>query len=371
MDVGDVGIAGSAVFENGVWTVQGAGGDIWGTNDAFQFLYHAVTGDSGHLVVRVDDVQNTNPFAKAGVMLRASPDADAATVILDVKPNSEVEFMSRPFTGGEMVYWGGTAVSLPAWLQLAWQNGTVTASVSQDTVNWTTVGGISFTLPSTYSAGVAVTSHDTTQLSKAHVEGLSLLPGTWMSTDIGSPGLSGDAVEQFDDPQTVQDSFTVQGAGADIWGMGDAFQFVYQVERNFAANVQARVVTEQPTDPFAKVGVMIRDGLAPGAAFVILDMKPNGEVEFMQRFSPRGEVTYLGGAMVGFNKWIRLVRHEPTDLATVTAAVSDDGVTWRVLGNTLVNMSMSVEMGIAVTSHDTTRLNTAVVDHVRVANGAP
>jgi len=192
-----------------------------------------------------------------------------------------------------------------------------------------------------------------------------------MSTDIGSPGLSGDAVEQFDDPQTVQDSFTVQGAGADIWGMGDAFQFVYQVERNFAANVQARVVTEQPTDPFAKVGVMIRDGLAPGAAFVILDMKPNGEVEFMQRFSPRGEVTYLGGAMVGFNKWIRLVRHEPTDLATVTAAVSDDGVTWRVLGNTLVNMSMSVEMGIAVTSHDTTRLNTAVVDHVRVANGAP
>jgi hypothetical protein len=208
-------------------------------------------------------------------------------------------------------------------------------------------------------------------LNTAPVEGLSLLPGMWMSADIGSPGLSGSAVEQFDDPQTVQGSFTVQGAGADIWGLADAFQFVYQVENSFAANVQARVVTEQPTDPNAKVGVMIRDGLAPGAAFVILDMKPNGEIEFMQRFSPRGEVTFLGTAMVGLNPWLRLVRHEPTDLATVTAAVSADGVTWTVLGQTFVNMSMSVEMGVAVTSHDTTQLNTAVIDHVRVANGEP
>jgi hypothetical protein len=179
------------------------------------------------------------------------------------------------------------------------------------------------------------------------------------------------AVEQFDDPQAVQDSFTVQGAGADIWGFEDDFQFVYQVEANFAATVQARVVSEQPTDPDAKVGVMIRDGLAPDAAFVILDMKPNGELEFMQRFSPRSEVTYLGGAMLGFNAWIRLERHEPTDLATVTAAFSADGITWTGLGQTLVNMSKSVEMGVAVTSHDATVLNTALVDHVRVGTGAP
>jgi hypothetical protein len=31
---------------------------------------------------------------------------------------------------------------------------------------------------------------------------------------------------------------------------------------------------------------MIRDGLDPAATFVILDMKPNGELEFMQHFSP-------------------------------------------------------------------------------------
>jgi hypothetical protein len=34
-------------------------------------------------------------------------------------------------------------------------------------------------------------------------------------------------------------------------------------------------------------------------------------------------------------------------------------------------MSKSVEMGIAVTSHDTSQLNTAVIDHVRVGSGEP
>jgi hypothetical protein len=116
---------------------------------------------------------------------------------------------------------------------------------------------------------------------------------------------------------------------------------------------------------------MIRDGLGRNAAFVILDMKPNGELEFMQRFSPGGEVTYLGGAVVGFNTWIRLVRHEPTDLAMVTAEISGDGVTWRTLGSTLVNMHQAVEAGVVVTSHDVTQLNTALVDHVRGGNGAP
>jgi hypothetical protein len=304
-------------------------------------------------------------------MLRATLTADAAAVILDVKPSGEVEFMARPSSGSDMAYLGGASVSLPAWLQLAWQNGSVTASVSQDNVHWTPVGTVSVTLPSAYDAGVAVTSHDTTQLNTAHIEGLSLLPVSWTSTDIGSTGPPGDSSARFDVPQTDQDAFTIEGAGADIWGAADAFQFVYQPVTTFAASVQARIVSEEPTDPDAKVGVMIRDGLDPGATFVILDMKPNGELEFMQRFSPGGEVTYLGGAVVGFNTWIRLVRHEPTDLATVTAETSPDGVTWSTLGQTMVNMHKSVDIGIAVASHDVTQLNTAVVDHVRGGSGVP
>jgi hypothetical protein len=370
-DIGNVGIAGTAVFADGVWTVQGAGADIWGTEDAFQFLHRTVAGDGRRMVVRVDDLENTDEFAKAGLMLRGSLGVDAATVILDVKPDGGVELMSRPSAGAEMVFQAGAFVSLPAWLELSWQNGTVTGSVSQDDVNWTTVGDADFTLPSIYEAGVAVTSHDTTDMNTAHLDSLSVLPSVWTNTDIGTTGLPGNSAEGFDVPQTLQDSLAIQGAGADIWGVEDAFQFVYREVTTFAASVQARIVGEQPTDSAAKVGVMIRDGLGSNAAFVILDMKPNGELEFMKRFSPGGDVTYLGGAVVGFNTWIRLVRHEPTDLATVTAEVSPDGVNWSTLGSTLVNMHQAVEVGITVTSHDVTQLNTALVDHVRGGNGAP
>jgi hypothetical protein len=244
---------------------------------------------------------------------------------------------------------------------------TITGSVSLDGLTWTAVGSV--TLPPTpVYVGLVVTSHDDTVTGEGVFSQVSIaastLPSPWSAIDIGDVGVAGSAT--FSDG-----TFTIQGAGADIWGTVDAFQFVYQVEPNFAASVETRVVSEQPTDSDAKVGVMIRDGLAPDAAFVILDMKPNGELEFMQRFSRAGEVTYLGGATVGFNTWIRLTRQEPTDLATVTAAVSTDGVNWTVLGQTMVNMSQSVEMGIAVASHDTTQLNTAIVDRARVGQGAP
>src|SRR6266851_883206 len=86
-DIGDVGIAGGDAETNGVWTVQGAGGDIWGAADAFHFVYRPAGTDDMQILARVDDLQNTNPFAKAGVMLRASLYPSAATVILDAKPN--------------------------------------------------------------------------------------------------------------------------------------------------------------------------------------------------------------------------------------------------------------------------------------------
>jgi hypothetical protein len=121
---------------------------------------------------------------------------------------------------------------------------------------------------------------------------------------------------------------------------------------------------------FRTLNATLTEGSLAGTRFPVgISYDADQVAQVGESFSPRGEVTFLGTAMVGLNPWLRLVRHEPTDLATVTAAVSADGVTWTVLGQTFVNMSMSVEMGIAVTSHDTTQLNTAVIDHVHVRSG--
>jgi hypothetical protein len=93
-DVGTVGLAGSAANSAGTWTIRGSGADIWGANDAFQFL-HRPANRSGFIVARIASLQTANAFGKAGVMLRAGVDANAATAILDVKPDGGIEFMTR------------------------------------------------------------------------------------------------------------------------------------------------------------------------------------------------------------------------------------------------------------------------------------
>src|ERR1051326_7572880 len=119
-DIGNVGVGGHATSDGDSWTVAGSGADIWGTSDSFQFAQSPATY-RGFIVARVDDLQNTSQFAKAGVMFRSSGlDADSPTVILDVVPSGGIEFMSRPNTGAPMSFVSGTAMSFPVWLQLSW-----------------------------------------------------------------------------------------------------------------------------------------------------------------------------------------------------------------------------------------------------------
>src|SRR6185295_13358967 len=90
-DVGAVGAAGNSSLSGLTWTVNASGADIWGTADSFHFVHQTATG-RGSVRARVDDLRNTSPFAKAGVMVRSSTQANAATAILDVKPDGFVEF---------------------------------------------------------------------------------------------------------------------------------------------------------------------------------------------------------------------------------------------------------------------------------------
>src|SRR5260221_1383673 len=93
-DVGSTGLAGSGWFANGQFVLAGAGTDIAGTADAFQSVSRLVHGDV-QIVARITAVSSTNPFAKAGLMFRDTPAAESAHVLLDVRPNGSIEFISR------------------------------------------------------------------------------------------------------------------------------------------------------------------------------------------------------------------------------------------------------------------------------------
>src|SRR5256885_2062377 len=116
-DIGSVGLPGSASAAGGVFTVSGAGADIYGSADAFQAVMQPITGDV-QIVARVASIQNTNTYAKAGIMLRSSLTAGSAHVILDVRPNGSIEFMVRSASSGSTNRLSGSTQVPPRWLKL-------------------------------------------------------------------------------------------------------------------------------------------------------------------------------------------------------------------------------------------------------------
>src|SRR5215831_5016923 len=97
-DIGTVGTPGEVHLRSpGVpgseWFVSGAGSDIWGTADSFFYVYQPLR--DGTISTGVVTETGTNPFAKAGVMIRQTLDPGSPEVIVDVKSDGGIEFMTR------------------------------------------------------------------------------------------------------------------------------------------------------------------------------------------------------------------------------------------------------------------------------------
>jgi regulation of enolase protein 1 (concanavalin A-like superfamily) len=172
-DVGNTVQAGSASFASGTFTVQGAGADIWGTSDAFQFVYQSLAGD-GEIVARVTSIQNTNSYAKAGVMIRESLAPNAAHVMLDVNPTNNVEFETRQATGGSTAWLSGSTQVRPTWLKLARAGSNISASVSADGTTWRTVGTATLSIATNAVVGLVDTSHNTSVLNTSTFDSVSV-----------------------------------------------------------------------------------------------------------------------------------------------------------------------------------------------------
>lgn len=189
-DVGAVSMSGSATASSGAFTLTGSGADIWGTADAFQYVYQPLAGD-GQISARVNSLQNTNTYAKAGLMLRASTGAGAVHVILDTRPDGSIEFMTRTTSGGTTTFIAGASQTLPAWLKLVRSGSNVTGYVSRDGAAWTQVGSTAVSaLPSSALAGLVVTSHDVSQSATAAFDSVAVSA----SSGSTAPSSNGDIV---------------------------------------------------------------------------------------------------------------------------------------------------------------------------------
>src|SRR6202166_1276073 len=114
-DVGAVGVAGSASFSNGTFTVNGAGGQIYGTADAFHFVYQPLSGD-GSIVARLVSTQGGGGDVAVGVMIREILNAGSTNAkTADWAAYGGFYFDARTSTGGATSEPGNVSATLPYW----------------------------------------------------------------------------------------------------------------------------------------------------------------------------------------------------------------------------------------------------------------
>jgi hypothetical protein len=221
--VGDVGLTGDAFESDGVFTVKGAGADIWGTNDAYRRVMHESLPGDGEVVARVASEDGANPFAKAGLAMAAGTASGVAMVILDIRPNGIIEFMHRTAYQAPMQFVAGSAASFPVWLKLVRRGQQFTGFMSNDGQTWQTVGVVTNPMDN-YDACLVVTSHDTGALNTATFDHVNSLNQAFaINANIGDTGTVG-----RQDGTDIHGGFAQQGGGGDIWGIADAFNYSYR-----------------------------------------------------------------------------------------------------------------------------------------------
>src|SRR5438309_7933896 len=170
-DVGQVGIAGSATFTNGTFTVKGAGSQVWGTADSFHFAYQVLSGN-GTIVARVVSVNPTS--ATPGIMIRDSLNPNAMSAF-GAYYASNAYLNYRSTTGGNTSQSSAAAGSLPYWLKLSRSGSTLSAYTSADGVNWVAIGSPqTINMGQNVYIGLALCSNNTSTLATATFDNVSV-----------------------------------------------------------------------------------------------------------------------------------------------------------------------------------------------------
>jgi CubicO group peptidase (beta-lactamase class C family) len=191
--------------------------------------------------------------------------------------------------------------------------------------------------------------------------------GALTSSNIGNTGLVGST--------TVSGgTYTLKGAGSDIWHTSDAFRFMH---RSLSGDGQVTARIQSVTEPntWTKVGVMIRDSLAPNAKNAFMLLRPSAGSAFQWRDVNGGGTgsTWQDAPPVDWNehrvrwlkpsKWLRMTRQGNV----FSVYTSDDGACWFFRWKQTVAFDDAQAFyGVALASQNPNALATATITNFDV-----
>lgn len=202
-------------------------------------------------------------------------------------------------------------------------------------------------VPTAYTVGPIMSNQISVEWSNSGTPG-------WNGQDIGNPPLAGS------DSQS-NGIWTIAGSGADIGGTADQFHFVSQ-PLVADGGIRAQVLSQTNTNSAAKAGLMLRQSTNASSLFYGVFVTPQKGIVVLARTKTGGGVSTIASLSGVAPVYLQVQRSGNV----LTAYTSSDGVTWTPVPNSSVTFSVSGTLlaGMAVTSHTTTKVNTATFGSV-------
>ncbi len=182
-DVGLVAVPGSAEFqpERAQYRIAGSGANVWGKEDAFQFLWKKTSGDLAFSMDVEWIGKGKVPHRKACAMVRQDLEADSPYVNVAVHGDGLIALQYRTEKGA-LTMDVQTPIRAPATVKLERDGDVFTVSVAKNGGPFQPVGALSLALSDPVYAGLAVCSHS------ADVSETAVFSHVTMNSRIAKPG---------------------------------------------------------------------------------------------------------------------------------------------------------------------------------------
>jgi mono/diheme cytochrome c family protein len=181
------------------------------------------------------------------------------------------------------------------------------------------------------------------------------LPKNWRDADIGNVSSAGEA-------SSLNGLFNLIASGDDIWDVADSFHFAARPLTG-DGQIVARVTSLQFTDPWAKAGVMFRENFSPGSRHALMVVTAGDGSAFQRRETADKISGNTDGPTVTIPYWVKLVRAGDN----FTGYLSADGKDWRRVDGVTIPMGKTIYVGLALTAHNNSALNSSLFDNVTVS----
>ena len=180
----------------GTFTMTGSGTDIWYSADEFHYAFKSLTG-VGTIQAQVLSVDNTDPWAKAGVMIRETLDLGSKFAAVYITAGNGCRFQARTDTDIDatsdtsVVTTEQTAITAPYWVKLERDvAGSLRGYYSTNGTNWTAMSWNpqNISMSSNIYIGLAVTAHNASAICEAKFSNVTTtgsVEAQWSHQDIG------------------------------------------------------------------------------------------------------------------------------------------------------------------------------------------